>query len=326
MNLEQFNDLNVLVTGADGFIPSFVCDRLVELGANVTALIRRNSSNEIKSIPHLIDKLKIRWGDITDLSLLLEETKEIDVIYHLGAMSHVQYSLYNPVETYQTNTLGTMNVLEASRINNVKRVVHAGSAEVYGKPETVPIEENHPLEPRSPYAAGKVASDRLMFAYYCTYGLPVVMPRFFGIYGPRQSIEKAIPKFILQIHNKKSPCVYGDGKQSRDYMFVTDAADAYTRLGLADNVIGQAMNIGTGIETDIATLARLIIKIMGAKIEPNFTGKINPGEAGRLVCNPSKGMKILNSKPTVSLEDGLKQTVDYYLKNTHLYKFLDTVV
>ena len=326
MNLEEFNDLNVLVTGADGFIPSFVCDRLVELGANVTALIRRNSSNEIKSIPHLIDKLKIRWGDITDLSLLLEETKEIDVIYHLGAMSHVQYSLYNPVETYQTNTLGTMNVLEASRINNVKRVVHAGSAEVYGKPETVPIEENHPLEPRSPYAAGKVASDRLMFAYYCTYGLPVVMPRFFGIYGPRQSIEKAIPKFILQIHNKKSPCVYGDGKQSRDYMFVTDAADAYTRLGLADNVIGQAMNIGTGIETDIATLARLIIKIMEAKIEPNFTGKINPGEAGRLVCNPSKGMKMLNWKPTVSLEDGLKQTVDYYLKNTHLYKFLDTVV
>ena len=326
MNLEQFNDLNVLVTGADGFIPSFVCDRLVELGANVTALIRRNSSNEIKSIPHLIDKLKIRWGDITDLSLLLEETKEIDVIYHLGAMSHVQYSLYNPVETYQTNTLGTMNVLEASRINNVKRVVHAGSAEVYGKPETVPIEENHPLEPRSPYAAGKVASDRLMFAYYCTYGLPVVMSRFFGIYGPRQSIEKAIPKFILQIHNKKSPCVYGDGKQSRDYMFVTDAADAYTRLGLADNVIGQAMNIGTGIETDIATLARLIIKIMEAKIEPNFTGKINPGEAGRLVCNPSKGMKMLNWKPTVSLEDGLKQTVDYYLKNTNLYKFLDTVV
>ena len=326
MNLEQFNDLNVLVTGADGFIPSFVCDRLVELGANVTALIRRNSSNEIKSIPHLIDKLKIRWGDITDLSLLLEETKEIDVIYHLGAVSHVQYSLYNPVETYQTNTLGTMNVLEASRINNVKRVVHAGSAEVYGKPETVPIEENHPLEPRSPYAAGKVASDRLMFAYYCTYGLPVVMSRFFGIYGPRQSIEKAIPKFILQIHNKKSPCVYGDGKQSRDYMFVTDAADAYTRLGLADNVIGQAMNIGTGIETDIATLARLIIKIMGAKIEPNFTGKISPGEAGRLVCNPTKGMKLLDWKPTISLEDGLKQTVDYYLKNTHLYKFLDTVV
>ena len=321
MNLEQFNDLNVLVTGADGFIPSFVCDRLVELGANVTALIRRNSSNEVKSIPHLIDKLKIRWGDITDLSLLLEETKEIDVIYHLGAMSHFQYSLYNPVETYQTNTLGTMNVLEASRINNVKRVVHAGSAEVYGKPETIPIEENHPLEPRSPYAAGKVASDRLMFAYHCSYGLPVVMSRFFGIYGPRQSIEKAIPKFILQIHNNEVPCVYGDGKQSRDYMFVTDAADAYTRLGLADNVVGQAMNIGTGIETDIATLARLIIKIMGAKMEPNFTGKISPGEAGRLVCNPSKGMKTLDWKPTVSLEDGLKSTIDYYLKNSHLYNY-----
>ena len=326
MSSADLKGCKVLVTGADGFIPSFVCDRLVELGANVTALVRRNSSSVIKSIPHLVDKLKIRWGDITDLSLLISETKDTEIIYHLGAQSHVQYSLHNPVETYQTNTIGTMNVLEAARINDVKRIVHAGSAEVYGKPETVPIEENHPLEPRSPYAAGKVASDRLMFAYYCTYDLPVVMSRFFGIYGPRQSIEKAIPKFILQIHNNEVPCVYGDGKQSRDYMFVTDAADAYTRLGLADNVVGQAMNIGTGIETDIATLARLIIKIMGAKMEPNFTGKISPGEAGRLVCNPSKGMKTLDWKPTVSLEDGLKNTVDYYLKNTHLYKFLDTVI
>ena len=321
MNLAELKGCKVLVTGADGFIPSFVCDRLVELGANVTALVRRDSSNVIKSIPHLADKIKIRWGDITDLSLLISETRDTEIIYHLGAQSHVQYSLHNPVETYQTNTIGTMNVLEAARINDVKRIVHAGSAEVYGKPETVPIEENHPLEPRSPYAAGKVASDRLMFAYYCSYGLPVVMSRFFGIYGPRQSIEKAIPKFILQIHNNKVPCVYGDGKQSRDYMFVTDAADAYTRLGLADNVVGQAMNIGTGIETDIATLARLIIKIMGAKMEPNFTGKISPGEAGRLVCNPSKGMKTLDWKPTVSLEDGLKSTIDYYLKNAHLYNY-----
>ena len=321
MNLAELKGCKVLVTGADGFIPSFVCDRLVELGANVTALVRRDSSNVIKSIPHLADKIKIRWGDITDLSLLISETRDTEIIYHLGAQSHVQYSLHNPVETYQTNTIGTMNVLEAARINDVKRIVHAGSAEVYGKPETVPIEENHPLEPRSPYAAGKVASDRLMFAYYCSYGLPVVMSRFFGIYGPRQSIEKAIPKFILQIHNNKVPCVYGDGKQSRDYMFVTDAADAYTRLGLADNVVGQAMNIGTGIETDIATLARLIIKIMGAKMEPNFTGKISPGEAGRLVCNPSKGMKTLDWKPTVSLEDGLKNTIDYYLKNAHLYNY-----
>ena len=243
MSPAELKGCKVLVTGADGFIPSFVCDRLVELGANVTALVRRNSSNVIKSIPHLVDKIKIRWGDITDLSLLVSETRDTEIIYHLGAQSHVQYSLHNPVETYQTNTIGTMNVLEAARINDVKRIVHAGSAEVYGKPGTVPIEENHPLEPRSPYAAGKVASDRLMFAYYCTYDLPVVMSRFFGIYGPRQSIEKAIPKFILQIHNNKVPCVYGDGKQSRDYMFVTDAADAYTRLGLADNVVGQALNL-----------------------------------------------------------------------------------
>ena len=210
MNLEKFKGCDVLVTGADGFIPSYVCDRLVELGTNVTALVRRNSSNEIKSISHLKNKLKIRWGDITDLSLLILETKNTDIIYHLGAQSHVQYSLHNPLETYQTNTIGTINVLEAGRINDVKRIIHAGSAEVYGKPEKVPITEDHPLVPRSPYAAGKVAADRLMFSYYCAYNLPVVMPRFFGIYGPRQSIEKAIPKFILNIQNNIPPVIYGD--------------------------------------------------------------------------------------------------------------------
>lgn len=315
-----------MVTGADGFIPSYVCDRLVELGAKVTALVRRNSSNQIKSIMHLKGKVTIRWGDITDLALLMTETKDTDVIYHLGAQSHVQYSLHNPLETYQTNTIGTINVLEAARINNVKRVVHAGSAEVYGKPETVPIKEDHPLAPRSPYAAGKVASDRLMFSYYCTYGLPVVMSRFFGIYGPRQSIEKAIPKFILKIHNKIPPTIYGDGTQSRDFMFGTDAADAYARLGVADNVVGDIINIGTGKETKIVDLAKIIIHLMGSNMEPIFTNKLHPGEAGRLVCDPVKCMKILDWHPTINLEEGLKRTIEYYLKNTHLYDNIDFVI
>ncbi|MAV94106.1 MAG: NAD-dependent dehydratase [Euryarchaeota archaeon] len=321
MNLENLKDTNVLVTGADGFIPSFVCDRLVELGANVTALVRRTSSNYLKSILHLQDKIKIRWGDITDLPLLISETKENDIIYHLAAQSHVQYSLHNPAETYQTNTIGTMNVLEAARLNDVKRVVHAGSAEVYGKPETVPITEEHPLVPRSPYAAGKVASDRLMYSYYCTYDLPVVMSRFFGIYGPRQSIEKAIPKFILQIHNNIQPTIYGDGKQSRDYMYVTDAADAYARLGIADNVEGKVVNIGTGTEIDIATLAKSLIKLMKSNLEPIFSGKISDGEAGRLFCDPSNGMKTLDWKPTISFEEGLSKTIEYYLQNTYLFNY-----
>lgn len=326
MNLDKIKDLNVLVTGADGFIPSYVCDRLVELGANVTALVRRNSSNVLKSIPHLVGKVNIRWGDMTDLSLLITETKNTDIIYHLGAQSHVQYSLHNPLETFQNNITGTINVLEAGRINDVKRIVHAGSAEVYGKPDTIPINEDHKLAPRSPYAASKVAADRLMFSYYCTYGLPVVTSRFFGIFGPRQSIEKAIPKFILKIKNNEAPVVYGDGTQSRDYMYVTDAADAYARLGIVENVEGDVINIGTGIETKIIDLVNLIIKIMGSNIEPIHTEKLHPGEAGRLVSNPDKCMKILNWKPTINLEDGMKTTIEYYLKHNELYKSLDVVV
>ena len=270
--------------------------------------------------------MKIRWGDITDLSVLIEETRNVEVIYHLGAQSHVQYSLHNPLETYQTNTIGTMNVLEAARLNDVKRVVHAGSAEVYGKPETVPIKENHPLAPRSPYAAGKVASDRLMFSYYCTYGLPVVMSRFFGIFGPRQSIEKAIPKFILKINRGIPPTIYGDGMQSRDYMYGTDAADAYARLGIADNVVGEVINIGTGKEIRIIDLAKMIIRLMGTNLEPEFTPNLHPGEAGRLVSDPERGMKILDWKPKTSLEDGMKKTIAYYLNKPELFKDLDVVI
>tara|TARA_B100001559_G_scaffold291185_1_gene270780 strand:- start:11858 stop:12838 length:981 start_codon:yes stop_codon:yes gene_type:complete len=322
----DFKGLNVLVTGADGFIPSFVCDRLVELGANVTALVRRNSSNVIKSIPHLKTHLKIRWGEISDLSLLVQETKDTDIIYHLGAQSHVQYSLHNPLETYVTNTVGTANVLEAARINDVRKIVHAGSAEVYGKPNKVPITEDNELVPRSPYAAGKVASDRLMFSYFCTYDMPVVMSRFFGIYGPRQSIEKAIPKFILKILNNEPPVVYGDGKQSRDYMYVTDAADAYAKLGVANDVDGQVINIGTGTELTIADLAQKILDLMNSDLKPIFSGKINPGEAGRLFTDPTNCMKKLDWSPKIGLEEGLKNTIDYFTENKELYKHLDVVV
>lgn len=326
MNLAKFDSLRVLVTGADGFIPSYVCERLADLGADVTALVRRNSSNVIKSIPHLRERVRIRWGDITDLSVLIQETKDVDVVYHMGAQSHVQYSLHNPLETYQTNTVGTMNVLEAARLNDVGRVVHAGSAEVYGKPETVPIKEAHPLAPRSPYAAGKVASDRLMFSYFCTYGLPVVMSRFFGIFGPRQSIEKAIPKFVLRIGRGMPPVIYGDGTQSRDYMYGTDAADAYARLGVVDGMVGETVNIGTGKETRIVDLASMIIRLMGKDIKPEFTPALHPGEAGRLVADPTRGMEALDWRPEVSLEEGMKRTIKYYQDRPDLAKDLDVVI
>ena len=152
------------------------------------------------------------------------------------------------------------------------------------------------------------------------------MSRFFGIYGPRQSIEKVIPKFILKILNNEPPIVYGDGMQSRDYMYVTDAADAYARLGVADDVIGEVINIGTGIELTIADLAQKIIDLIGVNTKPSFSGKINPGEAGRLFTDPTNCMKKLDWKPEIGLEDGLKKTIDHFTKNKSLYKDLDFVI
>lgn len=309
----------VLVTGADGFIPSYVCETLVQKGANVTALVRRNSSSLLKNIGHLKNDLKVVWGDIQDLPTLIRLTKGVEIIYHLAANSHVAYSIVSPVESFTIQTTGTINVLEATRINGVQRMIHAGSAEEYGETRDVQIAEDFPLLPRSPYAAGKVAADRLMYSYWCSYDTPVVMSRFFGIYGPRQSAEKAIPKFIFQALDGDDITLYGDGSQTRDFMFGTDAGEAYAELGVADNVIGRVVNIGTGKKYPIAMVAEDVVRMMGSKSRIAKDMNLKPGEASHLVADPSLLQKTLGWKPVVSWEDGLRRTIDFFVKRKDRY-------
>lgn len=224
--LKQFkklSNLSILVTGADGFVSSHLCEFLSSQNANITALIKRNSAGIFKNIDVIKNKIKVRWGDTQDLSLLIEITKNTDIIFHLAAQSHVGYSLYNPYETYVNDVISTLNILESARKNDVKRIVHAGSSEIYGKPEYVPIDEKHPLKPRSPYAAAKASAENLLQSYFYAYNLPVVMSRFFNIYGPRQGLDQVIPKFILQAINNKDITIYGNGNQTRDYTYVDDA-------------------------------------------------------------------------------------------------------
>lgn len=311
---------NVLVTGADGFIPSYVCETLVEKGANITALVRRNSSNILKNIDHLKNDLKIVWGDIQDFSQMIRLTRGTEIVYHLAANSHVAYSILNPVESFQIQTMGIINILEASRINEVQRIIHAGSAEEYGLVNDARIKEDFPLMPRSSYAAGKVAADRLMYSYWASYGTPVVMSRFFGIYGPRQSAEKAIPKFILQALNGQPLTIYGDGSQTRDFMYGSDAGEAYAELGIADNVVGKVINIGTGIKYPIIDIAKDILKVLNVEVELNKDYSIKSGEATHLVSDPSALKKYLSWEPKISWEEGLKKTIQYYVNNRTKYE------
>ena len=312
----------VLVTGADGFIPSYVCESLVHQGADVTALVRRNSSAILKNIGHLKDDVRVMWGDIQDMPTMIRVCKGIEIIYHLAANSHVAYSIVQPAESFQIQTNGTLAVLEAARFNDVQRVIHAGSAEEYGQTTDRQIAEDFPLMPRSPYAAGKVAADRLMYSYWCSYGTPVVMSRFFGIYGPRQSAEKAIPKFILQAYRGEPITIYGDGSQTRDFMYGTDAGEAYAELGVAEGVVGTVINIGTGKKYPVLQVAQDILRLMKKDVPLARDLHLKPGEASHLVADPTLLQRTLQWKPKVNWEEGLAATIEFFVSNRDRFRDL----
>lgn len=316
--MKSYNGLNVLITGADGFVASHLCEYLYSKKANVTGLLKRNSGGIFKNLDDIKSKITIKWGDAQDPSLISEITKDVDIVFHLAAQSHVGYSLYNPYETVTNGIISTLNVLEAARKNNVKRIVHAGSSEIYGNPIYVPIDEKHSLHPRSPYAAAKASAEYLLESYSHTYGLSVIMSRFFNIYGPRQGLDQVIPKFILQILNNKNITIYGDGTQTRDYTYVSDAVEAYALIGLANNIEGKIINFGSGKEIQIKELAQLIIKLCNTKGKLTFSKKLRSGETPRLLCAPVLAKKILGWSTKVDIESGLMKTIEYYKQRKHL--------
>ena len=316
--MNSFDGMSVLVTGADGFVASHLCEYLVNRNAKVTALIRRNSGGIFKNINEIKDKILVKWGDTQDLSIVMEASKKHDIIYHLAAQSHVGHSIYNPYETVVNDVISTLNILEAGRKNDVKKIIHAGSSEIYGDPKYVPIDEKHPLQPRSPYAAAKGAAENLLESYYHTYGLPVVESRFFNIYGPRQGLDQAIPKFILQCLNNEKITIYGDGTQTRDYTFVDDAVHAYGLLGMKKGLEGKVINFGTGKEITIKDLAQLIIKLTKSKSKLHFSKKLRTGETPRLMCEPKFAKSVLGWSTKTDITLGLKKTIEYFKGKEHL--------
>lgn len=316
--MDSFDGMNILVTGADGFVASHLCEYLVNKNAKVTALIKRNSGGTFKNINGIKDKVSIKWGDTQDLSLMMEATKEQDIVYHLAAQSHVGHSIYNPYETVVNDVMSTLNILEAGRKNDIKKIIHAGSSEIYGDPKYVPIDEKHPLQPRSPYAAAKAAAENLLESYYHTYGLPVVESRFFNIYGPNQGLDQAIPKFILQCLNEIKITIYGDGMQTRDYTFVEDAVHAYGLLGIKKGLEGKVINFGAGKEITIKELAGLIIKLTKSKSKLDFSKKLRTGETPRLLCDPKLAKNELGWSAKIDIVTGLEKTVEYFRGKEHL--------
>jgi UDP-glucose 4-epimerase len=308
----------MLVTGGAGFIGSHLAEHYLEQGHHVKVLddFSTGSANNIRTLFNY-KSFKLIKGDVRNKELVRRATMDTDVIFHLAAQINVDKSIVDSETTCEVNVNGTLNILEAGLENDVELVVYASSSEVYGSALYVPMDEKHELNPASPYAASKVAADRLCFAYSNTYKLPVVIVRCFNTYGPRQAdlgYSAAIPKFITRALENTPPIIYGDGAQTRDYMYVKDAIRAYDSVvDSHEKLIGRAVNFGTGKEISIVELANLIIRLAGreGKLKP-IHAPARPGEVKRLCAGIDFATKELDFHPQYDPERGLREVIRWY--------------
>jgi UDP-glucose 4-epimerase len=306
----------ILITGAAGFIGSHLADDFVKKGYPVKILDDFSAGN-VNNIFGLFNysNFKMIRGSITDKELVSKSTMNVDVIFHLAAQVHVDRSIIEPRHTFEVNTLGTLNILDAALENEIKLVIYASTSEVYGSAIHVPMKEDHPLNPASPYAASKAAADRLCFSYYNTYHLPVVIVRCFNTYGPRQKdygYAAVIPHFISRALAGSPPVIYGDGTQTRDYMYVKDAVNAYELvLKSNESLLGKTINFGTGKEISINELAQTVMKLCGMKAKPIHAAP-RTGEVKRLCADISFARSQLGFTPKYSITHGLEEFVRWY--------------
>tara|TARA_B100001769_G_scaffold132363_1_gene103501 strand:- start:356 stop:1333 length:978 start_codon:yes stop_codon:yes gene_type:complete len=314
-----------LVTGADGFIGSHLVETLLEQGHEVTALAQYNSFGswgwleEIKDS----DNLKVIAGDIRDPFFCRKIIKDVQVVYHLAALIGIPYSYIAPETYVATNIYGTLNICQASLDLGVEKLIHTSTSEVYGSAKYVPIDENHPMQPQSPYSASKIGADAMAMSFYNSFELPVVTARPFNTFGPRQSARAIIPTIISQIKSEVPVIKLGDIKPTRDFNFVKDTCEGFILLGEEDNVIGKSINIGSNTEYSILETFELIKKIMKSNVEyKTDQSRIRPSgsEVTRLVCDNSI-IKSYGYKPKFSFEQGLIETINWFSDDENLKKY-----
>lgn len=316
----------VLVTGAGGFIGSHLVERLLDLGAGVTAFVRYNAAGSrglLEGLP-LPDAERVRFidGDLLDAQAAEQAADGQDIIFHLAAIIAIPFSYQHPSLVASNNYLSTLNILQAARRGRAARFIQTSSSEVYGTALRAPIDENHPLQAQSPYAASKIACDKLAQSFHLSYGLPVVTLRPFNTYGPRQSARAIIPTIITQALTQKKVFL-GAMHPARDFNFVSDTVEAFIRIGETPGIEGRVYNAGSGKEITIGELADRIISLIGGDVPVIFdAGRIRPAtsEVGRLIADSRRACEELGWTPAVSLDDGLRATIGWIGHNTHIYK------
>ncbi len=312
-----WKEKRVLVTGADGFIGSHLTEALLENGAEVSVFIKGDSQTTFrKSRLGNLDAVQDRIAHIIKGNIGSEDSKtqikenNPEIIFHLAAEAYVPFSFDHPLETLKTNLIGTLNVLHAAMdLKNVKQIVCTSSSEVYGTAMKDKIDELHPLNPTSPYAASKAAADRYCYSYWKTYGLPIAIIRPFNTYGPRHTYD-VIPKFILLALHNKELTIYGSGEQSRDFTYVSDTVEGFLLMGSRKEAIGKAVNFGNGRDYTINETTELIKRLSDSSSKIVHIEK-RAAEVNRLICDYSLAHKLFGWEPKVGLEEGLRRNIEW---------------
>jgi dTDP-glucose 4,6-dehydratase len=311
----------VLVTGGAGFISSNVIRYLLDsTGHQVVSLDALTYAGSLENLADVLahPRLSFVHGDIRDRALVRELVAGVDVIVNAAAESHVEKSIeHGASEFVRTNVEGTQILLDAIRETPVERFVLISSSEVYGTARYAPMDEDHPLEPRSPYAGTKAGADRLAYSYFVTYGLPVTILRPFNNYGPRQHPEKVVPRFVTQALSGEPLTVHGDGHASRDWLYVLDDAEAIEAVIDAplEDVVGEVFNVATGVDVSVADVAGLVLGLLGKPAELRRHVDERPGQVDRHVGSTGKAERVLGWRARTAFEDGLERTVAWYREN-----------
>jgi UDP-glucose 4-epimerase len=309
--------MRILITGGAGFIGSHLCDKYTHEGHTVLCL-DNFMSGDLTNVRHLLDyrNFKLMKGDVRDFDLLEKIMRDVDVVFHLAAQIHVDRSYVEPRLTYDVNVMGTQNVLEAARLHDAKKIIHASTSEVYGSAQYAPIDEKHPLNAPHPYGASKIAADRMCYAYVQTYGMDISILRLFNVFGPRQrdvGYGGVISIFTRRVLTNIPPIIYGDGQQTRDYTYIEDAVKAYDLALNRNQPITEPVNFGSGRELTILDLANMIIDLCGkgGEMKPVHVAP-RMGEVHRLIANAARAKELLGWEPNSNLENGLRAFVDWY--------------
>jgi dTDP-glucose 4,6-dehydratase len=311
----DWNGRRVLVTGAGGFIGSHLVEALAARHASVRALLKYNSGHYEGSIgfvdPAVLERVDLQFGDVRDPAAVRELLDGVDTVFHLAALISIPYSYAHPAEVVETNVGGTLHVLLAARERGLRRVVLTSTSEVYGTAQRAPIDEEHPLNPQSPYAATKIAADMLGLSFQKAYGLPVSIVRPFNTYGPRQSARAIIPTIITQALTQ-AQLRLGALDPRRDFTFVEDTVEGFLAAAATDRTVGEIVNFGAGRSISVGELAQLVLDLAGRRV-PVVTdeARLRPAasEVRELCADSRRARELTGWEPLVPLREGLQRTI-----------------